>query len=77
MSFPTSPTTGQVHPQDGKVWQFNGAAWQAFKTPVYWFAVDGKPTAFPPTAHTHTSSEITDFVQAVNDIITVVDAGTY
>lgn len=63
MSFPTSPIVGQVHPEDGRLWEYDGTGWRSFKTPVYWFALEGKPTTFAPSAHTHddryyTESEI-------------------
>lgn len=31
------------------------------KFPVSWIEVTGKPTTFPPSSHTHTKSQITDF----------------
>ena len=35
--------------------------------PVAWVDVTGKPATFPPSAHTHPSSAITDFAEAVDD----------
>jgi hypothetical protein len=40
-----------------------------------WADITNKPTEFPPAPHT--SDKITDFVPAVNDAITDLDAGTY
>ena len=51
MSFPTSPIVGQVHPEDGRLWEYDGTGWRSFKTPVYWFALEGKPATFAPSAH--------------------------
>ncbi len=35
--------------------------------PVAWADVTGKPATFPPSAHTHPSTAITDFAEAVDD----------
>lgn len=40
-----------------------------------WADIQNKPTEFPPAPHT--SDKITDFVPAVNEAITELDAGTY
>jgi len=32
-----------------------------------WADITGKPATFPPSAHTHSSTEITDFAEAVDD----------
>lgn len=40
-----------------------------------WADLQNKPSEFPPAPHT--SDKITDFVPAVNDAITDLDAGTY
>jgi hypothetical protein len=75
MSFPTSPTTGQVHQQQDKLWKFNGTGWQAFKSPVYWFAVEGKPSTFPATPHTHDDRYYTE--SEIDTLLSTLDAGTY
>jgi hypothetical protein len=41
--------------------------------PPTWDSVTGKPTAFPPAAHTHTASQITDFASAVVAVSPPVD----
>ena len=54
--FPTQ--TGNA----GKFLQTNGTSlsWVASSTSVDWSAITGKPSAFPPSAHTHTISDVTD-----------------
>ena len=42
-----------------------------------WADIQNKPSTFPPDPHTHPSTDISDFVQAANDAITVIDAGTF
>lgn len=37
-SFPASPTVGQQSTQNGRVYQWNGSAWQLVATPT---AIDG------------------------------------
>lgn len=34
-----------------------------------WAAISGKPSVFPPDTHGHTSSEITDFAEAAQDVV--------
>ena len=41
--------------------------------PPTWASVTGKPAAFPATAHTHTSADITDFASAVVAVSPPVD----
>jgi hypothetical protein len=41
--------------------------------PPTWQSVTGKPSAFPPEAHTHTASQITDFASAVVAVSPPVD----
>jgi len=41
--------------------------------PPTWQSVTGKPTEFPPEAHTHTASDITDFASAVVAVSPPVD----
>lgn len=36
---------------------------------VHWDNVTSKPTTFPPSAHQHTSTDITDFVEAAQDVV--------
>lgn len=49
--------------EDGGEYVWTGSEWESFGIPVSitWDAVQGKPSAFTPTAHTHTKSQITDF----------------
>lgn len=45
MSFPTTPSyIGQKWLDGGRVWQWNGAAWQAANNSVFWEEIAGKPT---------------------------------
>ncbi len=46
---------------DGYVAYTAGAA-----SAVDWSAITGKPDTFPPSAHTHTAAQITDFASAVD-----------
>ncbi len=41
--------------------------------PPTWESVTGKPATFPPSAHTHTASQITDFASAVVAVSPPVD----
>jgi len=41
--------------------------------PPTWNSVTGKPSTFPPSAHTHTASQITDFASAVVAVSPPVD----
>jgi hypothetical protein len=41
--------------------------------PPTWESVTGKPTEFPPSSHTHTASQITDFASAVVAVSPPVD----
>jgi len=41
--------------------------------PPTWDSVTGKPSTFPPAAHTHTASQITDFASAVVAVSPPVD----
>jgi hypothetical protein len=41
--------------------------------PPTWESVTGKPTEFPPSTHTHTASQITDFASAVVAVSPPVD----
>jgi hypothetical protein len=34
-----------------------------------WASIAGKPTVFPPDVHTHPSTAITDFTEAVQDVV--------
>jgi hypothetical protein len=52
---------------DGKVWKLgdNLTTWTEFAVSSDWATLSGKPSTFPPSSHTHTSSQITDFASAV------------
>ncbi|MCS7028624.1 MAG: hypothetical protein NZ519_07660 [Bacteroidia bacterium] len=45
--------------------------------PVNWVDIIGKPTTFPPIPHTHVSTDISDFTEAVQDVVgTTLIGGT-
>jgi hypothetical protein len=45
MSFPTTPSyIGQKWLDGGRVWQWNGTAWQAANNSIFWEEIAGKPT---------------------------------
>jgi hypothetical protein len=52
---------------DGKVWKLGSdlTTWSEFAVASDWATLSGKPSTFPPTSHTHTASQITDFSSAV------------
>ena len=52
---------------DGKVWKLgdNLTTWTEFAASSDWATLSGKPSTFPPSSHTHTASQITDFSSAV------------
>ena len=52
---------------DGKVWRLgdNLTTWTEFAVSSDWATLSGKPSTFPPSSHTHTASQITDFSSAV------------
>jgi hypothetical protein len=41
-----------------------------------WSTISGKPSTFPPSTHTHTASDITDFASAVNNTTLSGGGGT-
>lgn len=47
---------------DGSEWAWNGSEWEELGTgmTVTWDSVQNKPSMFPPSAHTHMMSQITD-----------------
>lgn len=54
-----------MHYDDGTAWvQLGGAG------SVAWASLTGVPATFPPSAHNHTASQITDLGSAVNALIT-------
>lgn len=44
MTFPTTPYIGQKWLDGGRVWQWNGTAWQAANNSIFWEEIAGKPT---------------------------------
>ena len=60
---PESPKIGNLAPLDGIIKIYTSTGWTSlggFVT-IDWANITGKPDTFPPEAHTHTKSEITDF----------------
>jgi hypothetical protein len=66
IDFPNSPTVNDVFTAGNSTYKWTGTAWIANNlTVIGWTDVTGKPTTFAPSAHTHTISEITDYVAPV------------
>ncbi len=63
IDFPNNPVMNQSYSFSGKHWKWNGYAWESIATPF----------VLPPLS----SSDIEDFVPAVNEAITEVDAGAF
>lgn len=64
--LPKSPAVGDVWnltDEDGMNVVWNGDSWDELGAPVVvsWDAIQGKPSTFTPSSHTHTKSQITDF----------------
>lgn len=57
---------GNVGDMEKSLYDTNGDGTVDNAAAVPWTGVTGKPATFTPSAHTHLSSEITDFVTAVN-----------
>jgi hypothetical protein len=60
-----APTDGEIYGRRG-----SDSSWQLVSGvggSVAWIDITGKPSTFPPDAHTHTASEVTDFAEAVDD----------
>ena len=47
---------------DGSEWAWNGSEWEELGSTVsvQWSGIQGKPSTFPPSSHTHTMSQVTD-----------------
>lgn len=54
LSFPSNPNIGDISTQNGREYEWTGAAWHLVSTIV---------------GHTHTSDDITDFDNAVNELM--------
>lgn len=59
---PTSPRTGRLGFNiTTNTWEFwNGTQWTDLSQAVSWSTVDGRPSTFPPSPHTHLWADITD-----------------
>lgn len=53
--------------EDSSEYVWNGTAWESLGTPftLAWDSISGKPSTFPPSEHTHTKSQITDFPESL------------
>lgn len=60
---PESPRKGDLAVIDNIYQLYDGSRWHPLgnQATISWGDITGKPTEFPPEAHTHTKSEITDF----------------
>jgi hypothetical protein len=60
-------------PIDGTTYGRQDAAWVAVAGGATdWSDITGKPSTFPPSAHTHTAAQVTDFAEAVDDRVTAL-----
>ena len=67
-SLPASKLTGKISPDN---LPDTGA------TSIEWEAISGKPPTFPPAAHTHTLSQISDYEEITDTEIDEIIAGTF
>lgn len=66
IDFPNSPAVNDVFTAGNSTYKWTGAAWISNNLgSIAWTDVTGKPTTFAPSAHTHTISQITDYVPPV------------
>ncbi|AXQ61081.1 minor tail protein [Streptomyces phage Hank144] len=58
---PTSPRMGRLgYNNSTKVWEFwNGTLWQDLAPSVTWSTIEGRPSTFSPSEHTHPWGEVT------------------
>ena len=64
--LPSDPEVGDVYnltDEDGMNVVWNGTEWDNLgsTTELDWDAIQGKPSTFTPSTHSHTRSQITDF----------------
>jgi len=63
IDFPNSPAVDDVFTAGTSTYKWTGVAWIANNLgATAWVDITGKPTTFTPSAHTHTISQITDYV---------------
>lgn len=64
INFPDTPTVNQIFSAGSLQYRWTGAVWADNLTAsITYDAVTNKPTTFPPSAHTHLLSQITDYVE--------------
>ena len=70
-NLPSTAEVGDVYHvnENGGEYAWNGTAWEALGNTsgvsMDWNAIEGKPSTFPPSAHTHTVANITDFPESM------------
>lgn len=67
-SLPASKITGTISPDNLP---------ESGPVSISWANVSGKPSTFPPAAHTHTMSDITDYEEITDDEIDDIIAGVF
>ena len=67
-SLPASKITGTISPDNLP---------ESGPVSISWANVSGKPSTFPPAAHTHTLSEIADYEEITDGEIDEIIAGTF
>lgn len=67
-SLPASKITGTISPDNLP---------ESGPVSISWANVSGKPSTFPPAAHTHTLSDITDYEEITDDEIDDIIAGVF
>lgn len=66
--------TGELEIANGGKLTVNGQEVSGGSSAVTWDDVTGKPTSFPPSAHTHTASQISDASNVGRSVLTAADA---
>ncbi|MCR5839878.1 MAG: hypothetical protein K6G94_09640 [Kiritimatiellae bacterium] len=75
-TLPTNPVKGDAHFSAGVLSVYDGAVWRIVGD-VGWGNLSGKPTTFPPSAHTHAQGDVTGLTTALaaRPTKTQIDAG--
>jgi hypothetical protein len=61
IDFPNSPTVGDIFTSGSVSYKWTGVAWISNNLATFdWADITGKPATFPPSAHTHPISDVTN-----------------
>ncbi len=64
IDFPNSPAVNDTFTAGNSSYRWTGLAWVSNNlSETTWADISGKPTTFPPSAHTHLLADITDYVE--------------